>query len=233
MPHPVQLSSPRLRWRDYRSTVLFLLLMLVFRSSWADWVRVPTGSMNPTIVEGDRILVDKHAYGVRLPFTHWRLSDGSAPKRGDIVVFDSPVDGQSLVKRVVGLPGDLVSLDGERLRVNGVTSSYTPGDPSQLVDLPQPTLAEDPQVMRERGAAGEHDVLLLPRRAGRAPFATVRVPPGQYLMLGDNRDNSADSRYFGFVPRANLVGRASHVVVSLNPERYYLPRADRFLTSLY
>jgi len=89
-----------------------------------------------------------------------------------------------------------------------------------------------PVVLREHAPGSEHDVLLLPSRLSTGQFGPVRIPEGRYLMLGDNRDNSADSRYFGLVPRANIVGRASRVVVSLNPENYFLPRADRFLVSL-
>src|SRR5687768_12346647 len=98
-------------WREYRATLLFLLLMLMFRSAWADWMTVPTGSMNPTILEGDRILVDKHVFGWRLPWTLARLTGGRDPQRGEIVVFDSPADGTSLVKRVIGVPGDVIAHD--------------------------------------------------------------------------------------------------------------------------
>lgn len=92
-------------WREYRTYLLFLGLMLCFRSAWADWVTVPTGSMNPTVLEGDRLLIDKHVFGLRIPFTLTHLTTGDNPARGDIVVFDSPADGISLVKRVAGLPG--------------------------------------------------------------------------------------------------------------------------------
>ncbi len=94
--------------------------MMVFRSAFADWMLVPTGSMNPTIVEGDRILVNKMAYGLRVPFTTQRLTEGSDPQRGDIAIFPSPEDGVVLVKRVVGLPGDTIQMRDERLLINGV-----------------------------------------------------------------------------------------------------------------
>jgi signal peptidase I len=106
-------------WREYRGPIAFVILMCCFRSAWADWVTVPTGSMNPTILEGDRVLVDKHTFGLRVPFTLIHLTSGEDPVRGDIVVFDSPKDGTSLVKRVVGVPGDTVELNGEQLLVNG------------------------------------------------------------------------------------------------------------------
>jgi signal peptidase I len=221
------------RWREYRGLLLFLLLMCSFRSAWADWVYVPTGSMNPTILEGDRLLIDKHVFGLRVPFSLIHLTRGDNPNRGDIIVFDSPRDGTSLVKRVIAVPGDSVALDGERLIVNGVAASYAAGDASQLQRLLRATRQHDPAVVRESGVLPEHDILLLPDRSHGRGLGPVTVPPGMYFVLGDNRDNSADSRYIGFVPRRNIVGRATRVVVSLNPDRYYAPRSGRWFSSLY
>jgi signal peptidase I len=221
------------RWREYRGLLLFMLLMCCFRSAWADWVYVPTGSMNPTILEGDRLLIDKHVYGLRVPFTLLHFTAGDDPKRGDIIVFDSPRDGTSLVKRVIALPGDQVALDGEQLIVNGIAASYTAGNSAELRQLLHATRLHDPAVVRESGVLPGHDILLLPDRRHRHVLGPVVVPPGAYYVLGDNRDNSADSRYIGFVPRRNIVGRAMRVVVSLNPDRYYVPRSGRVLISLY
>jgi signal peptidase I len=219
-------------WREYRGPLAFVVLTCCFRSAWADWVSVPTGSMNPTIIEGDRVLVDKHTFGLRLPFTLIHLTSGEDPVRGDIVVFDSPQDGTSLVKRVVGVPGDTVELDGERLLINGQPASYTAGDTNTLRTLLKVTAAQNPMVLREEGLGIDHNILLLPGRIGLAPFGPTTVPAGMYVMFGDNRDNSADSRFFGFVPRRNIVGRATRVVMSFNPEHHYIPRGDRFLTPL-
>jgi signal peptidase I len=226
-PKPIQ----RL-WREHRALALFVALMMCFRSAWADWVTVPTGSMNPTILEGDRLLVDKRAFGLRVPFTLIHLTAGEDPVRGDIVVFDSPSDGTSMVKRVVGVPGDTVELNGEVLIVNGRHATYADGDPTALHGLLAETAALNPVLRREAGIGPEHHILLLPTRTGVVPLGPMTVPPGMYVVLGDNRDNSADSRYFGFVPRRNIVGRATRVVVSLNPDRYYAPRPDRFLAPL-
>ena len=226
--------AQRLRslWLEHRGTLLFLVLMLGFRSAWADWVTVPTGSMNPTILEGDRVLVDKHVFGLRVPFTLARLTAGRAPSRGDIVVFDSPADGKSLAKRVIGVPGDVVTLDGECLIVNGERARYTPEDIRQVRGMLAATVAQHPRLVRETGQAGSHDIMILPARVARGSFGPLRVPTDMYFVLGDNRDNSADSRYFGFVPRRNIVGRATRVVVSFNPDADYRPRGDRLLTPL-
>jgi signal peptidase I len=218
---------------EYRGLLVFLVLMCGFRSAWADWVYVPTGSMNPTILEGDRLLIDKHVYGLRVPFLLTHLTSGEDPARGDIIVFDSPRDGASLVKRLIAIPGDTVELDGERLIVNGVVSRYTAGNRTELSTLLNATRTHDPAVLRESGALPSHDILLLPGRRHSELVGPVTVPAGMYFVLGDNRDNSADSRYIGFVPRRNIVGRATHVVVSLNPDHYYLPRAQRAFHSLY
>ena len=219
-------------WRNYRGTLLFLCLMLGFRSAWADWVTVPTGSMNPTILEGDRLLVDKHVFGLRIPFTRVHLTAGDDPARGDIVVFDSPVDGTSLVKRVVGVPGDVVALDGDRLTVNGREASYSAEDMKTVRGLLAATAAQHPTLLRETGLGKPHEVMILPGRMARRSIDTLVVPDGMYFMMGDNRDNSADSRYFGFVPRRDIIGRATRVLVSLNPDRHYAPRSDRFLLPL-
>lgn len=229
---PMTLERLRTWWRNYRGTLLFLILMLGFRSAWADWVTVPTGSMNPTILEGDRLLVDKHVFGLRIPFTRVHLTAGEDPARGDIVVFDSPADGTSLVKRVVGLPGDVVALADERLTVNGRTASYSIEDIARVRGLLAATAAEHPLLLREAGLGKAHEVMVLPGRMARRSLGAVVVPDGMYFMMGDNRDNSADSRYFGFVPRRDIIGRATRVLISLNPELYYAPRADRFLRPL-
>jgi len=219
-------------WRNYRGTLLFLSLMLGFRSAWADWVTVPTGSMNPTILEGDRLLVDKHVFGLRIPFTLVHLTAGEDPARGDIVVFHSPSDGKSLVKRVIAVPGDTVALNGESLILNGYLADYTVGDVSHLQGLLASTAAQKPVLLREAGVGRAHDIMILPNRISKGFFGPLTVPNGMYFMLGDNRDNSADSRYFGFVPRRNIVGRASRVVVSLDPADRYTPRRDRLLVPL-
>ena len=202
-----------------------------FRSTFADWNDVPTGSMKPTILEGERIFVNKLAYDLKVPFTRWRLAVWDNPRRGDIVVLFSPADGRRLVKRVVGLPGDRIALVDNRLVINGTPVSYEPVDPELAAQL----LAGEEGgsvVERERLDAGPHQVMFdaaFPR--GRS-FRPVVLPEGEYFVLGDNRDNSFDSRWFGYVRRDRIVGRAVAVVVSVDLERHWRPRWHRFLRGL-
>ncbi|HTS22527.1 MAG TPA: signal peptidase I [Casimicrobiaceae bacterium] len=209
-------------WRDYRAFGLFIVLMVIFRSALADWNEVPSGSMQPTIVEGDRILVDKLAYDLRVPLTHISLRRLGDPQRGDIVVFDSKLAQTRLVKRVIGLPGDTVAMRHNRLTINGVEARYS-----------EAGYAAGAILERESYPGWSHRIeLARDGGSGMSSFGPVVVPEGHYLVLGDNRDNSADSRVYGFVPRDEIVGRARTVVLSLDYDRYYLPRADRFFRAL-
>src|SRR5688500_5649188 len=115
--------------KQARSFVFVVLLVLSFRSSIADWNDVPTGSMKPSILEGDRIYVNKLAYDLKVPFTTWHVAEWDSPERGEVVVFFSPQDGIRLVKRVIGVPGDVVEMRNNRLYVNGLPASYQPADP--------------------------------------------------------------------------------------------------------
>lgn len=204
-------------WVEHRGFIVFFILMFCFRSAIADWSDVPTGSMKPTLVEGDRISINKMAYDLRIPFTHISLYRRAEPARGDIVVFDSKVAGKRLVKRVVGLPGDTIAMEDNRLLINGQAVTYQPlPDGDQLEFLPGKA-----HVLRTHSPASSY-----------ANFASVTVPAEHYLMLGDNRDNSADSRMIGFVPRSEMVGRSRGVVLSLDYDNYFLPRAERFFKPL-
>jgi signal peptidase I len=197
------------------------MLMFMFRSVVADWNTVPTGSMKPTILEGDRILVNKMAYDLRLPFTRISLLKLDDPRRGDIVIFESDVADKRLVKRVIGLPGDLVAMNNNRLWINGEALTYSD----------QTDVAEGRQRVEYLDGA-KHQVRWLDRETRLSSFPPVSVPENHYLVLGDNRDNSADSRVIGFVPRQEIVGRSRHLVLSLDYDNYYLPRSERFLVPL-
>lgn len=206
-------------WQDNKYFVIFLGLMFVFRSACADWNTVPTASMKPTILEGDRIAVNKMAYDLRIPFTHISLIKFSDPQRGDIAVFDSKVSDKRLVKRVIGIPGDAVTMINNELVINGTSIRYekTPGNQDQIEHL-----FNTPHIVRIK-TVEDHAF---------ANFPTVIVPANHYLMLGDNRDMSADSRVIGFAPRDEFVGRSRSVVMSLDYDNFYLPRADRFFKNL-
>lgn len=209
-------------WRENRGIIIFIGSMLVFRSAVADWYNVPTGSMQPTIEIGDRILVDKTAYDVRLPFSQTSLLKTADPQRGDIVVFNSEAANNRLVKRVVGVPGDKVAMQDNHLIINGRQLAY-----HELAQEEQSILMRSEQL-----GAVKHRIQLQRGAFGRDNFASVTVPAGHYLVLGDNRDNSADSRVIGFVPRSEIIGRANKVLYSLNTDNYYLPRTERFFASL-
>jgi len=219
-------------WRETKALALTILILTAVRSAIADWNDVPTGSMNPTIVEGDRVFVNKLAYDLKVPFTTWHLAQWSNPKRGDIVVFFSPVDGTRLVKRVIGLPGDKIELANDRLLINGHLSQYDSLPSETGRDVPSD---HDTRHLYARENAGEmpsHVVTLLPQRMALRTYGPIVVPPGQYFMMGDNRDNSYDSRYWGAVDRNRIVGRASMVVISLDRQHYFEPRWHRFFTGL-
>ncbi len=208
-------------WKGNRGFLLFVVLMFMFRSAFADWNTVPTGSMKPTILEGDRIFVNKMAYDIRLPFTHFSLYKVSDPVRGDIIIFDSKVSEKKLVKRVIGVPGDIIEMKNNNLHINKERISYQ--------DVSSDGVIQD----RLENLLGiEYLVRVQKSGSALSNFLPVRVPPDYYLALGDNRDNSADSRVIGFVPRDEIVGRSRKVVMSLNYENYYLPRSDRFFHTL-
>lgn len=204
-------------WRGNKSFLLFVVLMCVFRSAFADWNTVPTGSMKPTILEGDRILVNKMAYDIRLPFTHISMYRIADPARGDIIIFDSKVSDKKLVKRVVGVPGDVVEMQDNTMYINGEKLSYLKVSSDGTTEY------------RVENLLGiEHKVMVTKTGSSLSSFLAVTIPSGFYLALGDNRDHSADSRVIGLVPRSEIVGRSRSVVMSLNYDNYFIPRSDRF-----
>lgn len=207
--------------KDNRGFFVFLLLMSVFRSGIADWNVVPSASMKPTIIEGDRILVNKLAYDLQVPFLYYSVKKLGDPLRGDVIVFDSKAADLRLVKRVVGIPGDEVEMVNNVLYINGQALQY------EVLDMDQNLIDK-----REDLLGVEHIVRLHREGSRLSSFGRTQVPDGFYLALGDNRDNSSDSRVIGFVPRHEIIGRAKRVVMSTNYDHYYLPRSDRFWKTL-
>jgi signal peptidase I len=188
--------------------------------------------MNPTILEGDVVWVNKLAYGLRVPLTQIHLVQWADPKRGDIVVVLSPEDGTRLVKRVVGVPGDTLAMQNRTLVLNGQPVGYRPAASDYGATIasnlrPLAFFAEE----NLDGVA--HPVMGLNTLNGaRQNFAPVVVPPGQYFLMGDSRDNSHDSRAYGYASRRAILGQARGILVSLDINDSYLPRTERFFTAL-
>ena len=221
-------------WREWRGFALFIIIMMVFRSAIADWNQVPTGSMIPSILEGDRIVVDKLAYDLRVPFTFYRLAKFGDPQRSDVITFESPEDGKLLVKRVVGVPGDTVELRRNKLLVNSEPADYDPM-PNSEVPASLHTILPYIQVAHEKLLGVSRTIMIYRNRHPQMEdsFAPTTVPEDHYLVLGDNRDNSQDFRVIGFVHRDLILGRANRIAFSLDYENYYVPRTDRFFQDLH
>jgi len=210
-------------WINNKLFILFVLLMSVFRSAVADWYTVPTGSMQPTIKEGDRIIVNKMAYDLKLPFSQINLLTTGEPKRGEIVVFESKAADNRLIKRMIGLPGDVIEMKNEILFINGVALNH------QITEQNAQQLFATEQV-----SSIIHTIRIDKNKSNQlSNFSPITVPEGHYLVLGDNRRNSADSRIYGFVPRHELKGKATTIAFSVNYDNYYLPRKNRFLKDIY
>ncbi|MGB8338621.1 MAG: signal peptidase I [Burkholderiales bacterium] len=229
-----------LKWKSIpeslRLVIILCVIMFPFRSSVADWNYVPSGSMKPTLLEGEQIVVNKLAYDLKVPFTTTHIAAWDNPRRGDIVVLYSPQDGTRLVKRTIGLPGDTIELKNNHLIVNGQAAEYEQADFPAASLLPlheqQSSIFAQENLVGEKQQAVPHAMMVFAESSRGGNFGPATVPPNQYLMLGDNRDNSKDSRYIGFVPRDAIIGRATHVAFSLDVHHYYLPRFSRFLTAL-
>ena len=222
-----------LLWREWLKPFLVIAITLLsFRSAVADWNHVPTGSMMPTILVGDRIFVNKMAYDLRFPFTRFRLAEWGAPEHGDVVVFLSPHDGKRLVKRVIGTPGDEIVMRAHRLIVNGEPAEYAPVEPGVATQLEERVL-EEHRLHSESLTLGEtHPIMTSLWLPSLADFDPVVVPADHYFVMGDNRDDSADSREFGFVEASRILGKATGVALSVDPDRHFTPRWDRFFRNL-
>lgn len=200
-----------------RSFFPVLLAVLVLRAFVVEPFRIPSRSMVPTLLVGDFILVNKFDYGLRLPVFHNKFVDLGEPERGDVMVFRYPRDPSvDYIKRVIGLPGDTIAYRGNQLFVNGEPVAYKPvglytGDGAPRV----PT-----QLDIETLPGGvEHPILDELDRPG-PPQPTVTVPPHHFFVMGDNRDNSADSRIWGFVPEKNLIGKAFMIWLSIDFDNF-------------
>ena len=216
-----------LKWvKSNRGFIALLLCFGIFRTAVADWNPIPSGSMRPTLLEGDVVFVNRLAYDLKLPLTDVVLARLGEPARGDVVTFSSPVDGTRLIKRIAALPGDTVEMRDSVLYLNGEAARYDAPEPvtEHLVELG----AQVPATRWTEHLQGhERRVQWLEGVTARRNFGPVTVPEGQYLVLGDNRDNSADSRFIGFVPRHLLIGQARRVLVSADILTNWAPRLGR------
>ena len=208
-------------WVEYSGSFFPVIAVVFFvRSFLYEPFKIPSGSMEPTLLAGDFILVNKFAYGVRLPVVNKKIIDVNLPKRGDVMVFRYPEDPSTdYIKRVVGVPGDKIAYKNKRLTVNGQKVTYEPLpdflDESELVYrkqfLENITGVQHKILNFEERPADVRDPDDFPQRElcsyDMEGFA-CSVPAGHYFMMGDNRDNSQDSRYWGFVPDENIVGKA-------------------------
>ncbi|HEX7769242.1 MAG TPA: signal peptidase I [Dokdonella sp.] len=198
-----------------RSFFPVLLLILLFRSFIAEPFKIPSGSMMPTLLVGDFILVNKFAYGLRLPVLDKKILAVGEPERGDVFVFRYPQNPkEDYIKRVIGLPGDEITYRNKTLFVNGVEVAET--DLGNYVGPSEPGRnLGNARVLQETLGDVEHRILEIPN-AWIGHEGSWKVPPGHYFAMGDNRDSSADSRFWGFVPEENLVGRAFMIWMNWN-----------------
>jgi signal peptidase I len=176
--------------RELLVLAAFVLVLMSARSSLADHYRVPTGSMQPSVAIDDHILVNKAAYGLRVPFSKAYLTRFDGPAIGDVVVLDSPEEDKVLLKRVVGVPGTRVEVRGGRVRIDGV---------------PAPVEHRTDGLHEQLGGA---DHVLQLTRGGGPDWGPLVIPEGRYLVMGDNRGDSRDGRFFGLVTREAILGRA-------------------------
>lgn len=241
---------------DYaRSFFPVALVVLVLRAFVFEPFRIPSDSMMPTLLDGDFILVNKFAYGLRLPVVNTKVLGIGAPQRGDIVVFRFPPDpAVNYIKRLVGLPGDRVRIESDRIFIDGQAVPFRPvGTYSdgcyEGLGLAEEVLGSHTHRAMYCQTPGDLSTAPLPgcnrqiergyvcpaepaQGADRGDLVEIEVPAGHYLMIGDNRDNSADSRYFGFVPEANLVGKAKRIWFNWDPQRAGGPGWSRIGTRI-
>lgn len=200
--------------RELVGWLLILAAVTGFRTAVADWNRIPSSSMEPTLFPGDLVWVDKTAYGASIPLLNWRLIEWGQPERGDIITFVPPHTEDLLVKRVVGLPGDQVRVRGRLLWING-----------ELQPMEASRSTTDADFAQEQLDAVNHLIRFNPGPATVQDSLNVTVPEGHYFVLGDFRDNSYDSRYWGFVDGHQIMGRVTHIALSVADQR---PLHERF-----
>ncbi|MCH4293270.1 signal peptidase I [Shewanella sp. 3B26] len=214
-----------------------IAFVLVLRSFLYEPFQIPSGSMMPTLLVGDFILVEKFSYGIREPMWRNKVIETGSPERGDIIVFKYPEDPvKDYIKRVVGLPGDRVFYQNKELYIQracieGEVCDSVPAKVTRVADGDSEFMQDGVRLKQFKETLGkvEHNILINPARPdmrgmfyrkGNLPAGEFVVPEGQYFVMGDNRDNSTDSRFWGFVPEENLVGKAVAIWISFEFERH-------------
>jgi signal peptidase I len=199
---------------DYARSLFFVfLIVFLLRSFVVEPFRIPSGSMLPTLKIGDFILVNKFSYGLRMPLSNETLITTTKPERGDIAVFHYPVYPEvDFIKRIIGLPGDKISYINKNLYINGqkLAQKY-----QAKIQVPDNSATKPSKLYKETIGNITHEMLTMPTRSS-VSFKKLKVPEGHYFVMGDNRDNSEDSRYWGFVSQKKLIGQAFMVWFSWN-----------------
>ena len=205
---------------DYsRSLFPVFLIVLVLRSFVVEPFRIPSASMMPTLVRGDFILVNKYEYGIRLPVLNSKVIANKQPQRGDVIVFRYPENPAiPFIKRVVGVPGDHLQYKNKTLIINGKPVELTFQDVYHSDGAGK--IQNGSYRVREQLPGQEHDILVNPAHPPQQ-VADRKIPAGHYFVLGDNRDNSRDSRYWGLVPDENLVGRAFYIWMNVSNDGFF------------
>lgn len=193
--------------------IMLVLGVFFFRTGIADWNYVPSGSMEPTFYDGDWLLVNKMDYGPSIPFTDGRLLSFGEPERGDLITFYPPHDDVLYVKRVIGIPGDAISVSGRDVYVNG-----------RKLALREIAADDGVRIGEERIGDMEHRIQFSDGGRLPGPTGTRIVPENRYFVLGDHRNNSADSRVWGYVDADRITGRVTHVAVSFSGRRPWSSR---------
>ena len=220
--------------KNNKGFLIFIFFLFVFRGAIADWHPVPTGSMKPTILEGDVVWENKLAYDLQVPFTSISLMRLGEPKRGDIVVFTSEKAGKRLIKRLIGLPGDTLEVKNNQLFINGEAAKYT--------NLRDVSLEPKREIDKEDGIYAleslsdlkAHTVQVKPTVYNPLQnFQKITIPEDNYFFMGDNRDNSADSRYYGIIPRSEIRGHATSTLMSIITQKSWSIWNWRFRTERF
>jgi signal peptidase I len=215
-----------------KTFLIFISFLFIFRGAIADWHPVPTGSMKPTILEGDVVWENKLAYDLQIPFTDISLARLGEPKRGDIIVFTSKAADKRMIKRLIGLPGETIEIKKNQLFINGSSADYSQLRDPVLEPLREGDKEDGVYVVESVGSL-THVMQVKPHYYNPMKnYGPITIPKDLYFVMGDNRDNSADSRYYGLIPRSEIRGHATRILLSLNTKESYKPRMERFFEML-